>query len=333
MREREEMLPTKPTLGVFFDIDKLCQEYDTGSYGFAGWKVIWTAIDVKNLKDVTYLFDGDTRTTLYGHDRVWCAAFQSDSRDNLAYIRSCLDDSSEFKHLAAPMRFAEDNSVAAEPLPGSGCITAKGRWQGRTEYDSYRALDSSGRVSSKRWRRFGNSHSVAVRSVVGFMNFWKRLLMKKPSATPPLTADTKQYRRDVNPTIGSIWQIRSGPEATRALQQAINRGWVEQANSDALLLIPSEKPTSENSLVTLKGTIQCHGCGTSFPFEQLVGLGGYGGRSISCPSCHCQVQVLHCGTDADGALMVVSPSTSFRDRPERRIRLSLEHVEIFREAV
>ena len=154
MRELREMVHSKPILGVFFDIDKLTQKYDTGFYGFAGWKIIWAAMNVQNLKGVTYLFDGDTDRTLNRYERVWCVAFQSDNRDNLSYIRSSLENSSEFKDVAAPTKFKEDSSVTGEPLPGSGCIMSKGRWEGKTVYDSYRALDSLGLVTTKQWWQF-----------------------------------------------------------------------------------------------------------------------------------------------------------------------------------
>jgi len=154
MGELKEMKHSKPTLGVFFDIDKLTQKYDTGSYGFPGWKIIWAALNVQNLKGVTYLFDGDTDRTLNGYERVWCVAFQSDNKDNLSYIRSSLENNSEFKNVAAPTKFKEDNSVTGEPLPGSGCIMSKGRWEGKTVYDSYRALDSLGLVTTTNWWQF-----------------------------------------------------------------------------------------------------------------------------------------------------------------------------------
>jgi hypothetical protein len=49
MGERREMVRGVSTLGVFFDIDRLTQKYDTGSYGFPGWKIIWGAIDIQKL--------------------------------------------------------------------------------------------------------------------------------------------------------------------------------------------------------------------------------------------------------------------------------------------
>lgn len=154
MREIREMIQGKPTLGVFFDIDKLTAKFDTASYGFAGWKVIWGSMNIQKLKDNTFLFDGDTDRTLNRYERVWCVAFQSDSRDNLSYIRSSLENSPEFKDVAAPWKFKEDSAVTREPLPGSGCIMSKGRWEGKKLYDSYRALDSLGLVSSKKWWQF-----------------------------------------------------------------------------------------------------------------------------------------------------------------------------------
>jgi hypothetical protein len=157
MKEIKEMIKENPTLGVFLDIDKLdklTQKFNTASYGFVGWKIIWKALNVQNLKGVTYLFDGDTNGTLNGYERIWCAAFQSDNKQNLSYIRSSLENNSEFKDITAPTKFKEDNSVTGEPLLGSGCIISKGRWKGKTEFDSYRALVSSGFVSSKKWWYF-----------------------------------------------------------------------------------------------------------------------------------------------------------------------------------
>ncbi|MGA3207971.1 MAG: hypothetical protein ABSE05_09095 [Syntrophales bacterium] len=154
MREFKEMMPSKPTLGAFFDIDKLTHKYDTASYGFVGWKIIWGAINVQNLRGTTYLFDGDTERTLNRYERVWCVAFQSDKRDNLSYICSSLENSFEFTGVAAPTMFKKDRSVTSEPLSGSGCIMSKGRWEGKTVYDSYRALDSLGLVPIKQWWQF-----------------------------------------------------------------------------------------------------------------------------------------------------------------------------------
>ena len=65
--------------------------------------------------------------------------------DNLSYIRSSLENSHEFRDVAAPTKFKDGSPVAAEPLPGSGSIM-KGRWEGKTEFDSYIALDSLGRA-------------------------------------------------------------------------------------------------------------------------------------------------------------------------------------------
>ena len=53
MRERREMVYGDPTLGVFFDIDKLekkTEEFGVASYGFVGWKIIWGAVSTKNLR-------------------------------------------------------------------------------------------------------------------------------------------------------------------------------------------------------------------------------------------------------------------------------------------
>jgi len=149
-----EMTRSKPTLGVFFDIDKLCGRYGTASYGFVGWQVIWRAVRIEKLRRRVFLYDGDTERTLDGQERVWCVAFQTDCRDDLAYIQSALEGSSEFKDVAAPTKFREDLSVTGEPLPGSGCIMFKGRWEGKTVYDSYRALDSLGLVTTKQWWQF-----------------------------------------------------------------------------------------------------------------------------------------------------------------------------------
>jgi hypothetical protein len=144
------MIKEKPTLGVFMEIEKLnnlTQKFNTASYGFVGWKIIWKSLNIQNLKGFTYLFDGDTNRTLNGYERILCAAFQSDNKENLSYIRSSIENNSEFKDIIAPAKFQEDNSVTIEPLPSSGCILSKGRWRGTTEFDSYRALDSFGLVS------------------------------------------------------------------------------------------------------------------------------------------------------------------------------------------
>jgi hypothetical protein len=166
--DHTQMDHSKVTLGAFFDIDKLTQKCGTNSYGFEGWKIIWSATNIQNLKGDTYLFDGDTYETLSHEERVWCAAFQSDNRDNLSYIRSSLENSPDFKDVASahfpgenfPLAkyyaelSEEPSRVCTQPLPGSGCIVSKGRWKGKTVYDSYRALDSLGLVSKRKWWQF-----------------------------------------------------------------------------------------------------------------------------------------------------------------------------------
>lgn len=152
MKERREMVYGvygPPTLGVRFDIDKLNAKFDCGSYGVAGWKVIWQALDVTKFRSTVFLFDGDTDDTLSRRERVWCAAFQASDAGLLTHIRDALESSAEFLTVAASPRFMDGVAVVREPLPGSGCVGANGEWVGKTTCHSFEAFESVKGASPK----------------------------------------------------------------------------------------------------------------------------------------------------------------------------------------
>lgn len=156
----KEMVSNLPTLGIYFDIarlDKLTNKFNTPSYGFVGWKIIFGAIDIRKLEGDIFLFDGDTQRTLDGDEKVWCAAFQTKDRNLLEQIRSTIEDDREFKNVASQYKFKENDIVIREPLPESGCLK-NGKFVGNKSYDSYRALYSltatSSEKRSRKWWQF-----------------------------------------------------------------------------------------------------------------------------------------------------------------------------------
>src|SRR5713226_9232442 len=115
-KRRIEMIPTMPALGIRFDIGKV----ESGGYGLECWKVFWRAVDVKKLGGAL-LFEGDTDA-----EYVFCIAIQPLNPGIFSEIRTALEQSTEFRKMAASLMFVENNQVTREPLARAGRIDLAG---------------------------------------------------------------------------------------------------------------------------------------------------------------------------------------------------------------
>jgi hypothetical protein len=120
------MIPNMPAQGIRFDIGKI----ESGAYGIECWKVFWRAVSIERLSG-TLLFEGDTTATLNGRENVYCIAVQSINTTIFDEIRVALEQSTEFKRIAASPRFVESNYVVGEPLFDAGQVDSAGNLVGK----------------------------------------------------------------------------------------------------------------------------------------------------------------------------------------------------------
>jgi hypothetical protein len=120
------MKPTRPALGIRFDLGKVASNL----YEYACWKVLWHAVDIKELRS-TLLFEGDTDATLKGRENVFCIALQALDPTIFGKIRSALEQCPEFLRLAASPKFIENDLVIREPLLEAGQVDAAGNFIGK----------------------------------------------------------------------------------------------------------------------------------------------------------------------------------------------------------
>lgn len=130
------MIPNLPALGIRFDIGKV----KSGDYGTECWKVFWSAVDIQKLGGAQ-LFEGDTYATLTGSENVYCIAVQSISNAVFGEIRAAIEQSTEFRNVAALPKFVEGDSVLGEPLPDAGQVDSAVNLVGNA-YNSRAALDA-----------------------------------------------------------------------------------------------------------------------------------------------------------------------------------------------
>src|ERR1035437_3772452 len=98
-------------LGILFDIDAL----GGGLYGYAAYKVLFSAIDSRQLAGCT-LYDGDTNATLRGGARQYCIAIDSSNPKVLDLAKRMIVESKEPSLLSAAARIMTDATVRSEPL-------------------------------------------------------------------------------------------------------------------------------------------------------------------------------------------------------------------------
>lgn len=125
------------SVGVRFDIDKI----DSGAYGSTCWKVFWSEVEPAELAGA-FLFEGDTPGTLSGRENVFCIAVQGSNRNLARTLRTALEGSEAFRHIAANPPFIE-GSQATECLCGAGQVSRDGSIVGRDAFNSRAALGSA----------------------------------------------------------------------------------------------------------------------------------------------------------------------------------------------
>ena len=118
------MLPL-PTLLIRFDIGKI----NTGGYGYASYKTLFSAVDGKLFEGCTF-FDGDSKATLYsGNENVNCIAIQHLDIGWLEQIKSALERDESFHALLAVSPFAVTRQPPDELLVNAGQIRYQ-QWMG-----------------------------------------------------------------------------------------------------------------------------------------------------------------------------------------------------------
>jgi hypothetical protein len=104
-------------IGVVFDIDEL----GSGLYGYAAYKVLFSALNTQEL-DGCALSDGDTRRTLSGLENHYCIALELDT-DKIMLVSDALRNSGAQGLLPVSSRVLDDNTVSREPLVPAGYIS------------------------------------------------------------------------------------------------------------------------------------------------------------------------------------------------------------------
>jgi len=123
------MVPGIPTIGVRFDIELV----GGGAYGFAAWKIFWSAIDPQAIAGAR-LFDGDTDATLKDRENVYCIALQCSDPRTVDKIKAALRNHDGFRKVADSMMFADGNACVREPLADCGSIDARGKLVGKDSH-------------------------------------------------------------------------------------------------------------------------------------------------------------------------------------------------------
>jgi hypothetical protein len=127
-----------PMLGIVFDIDKTSNHAESRNYLIGAWTSIWRSVGEADLKRLAgaFLSDGDL------DERRCCVAIQFADAPALAAIRDKLFRSPEFREIAAPPMFLEDEEARSLPLMQAGMIDLRGDIIGKTAYCSRPALQA-----------------------------------------------------------------------------------------------------------------------------------------------------------------------------------------------
>jgi tetratricopeptide (TPR) repeat protein len=206
------MFPGIPTLGIRFDIQRL----GGGGYGLKAWKIFWSAVDPKRIRN-SNLFEGDTCATLSVREDVFCIAIQCFDDQNLDTIKAALCNNEQFLQVAASPIFAEGGACAAEPLPDCGRIDASGNLIGE-KYWSYIALESL----RKERAAAAPAATKASRSLFAWLSGKKRTDSSPPATIPPSRAQNQQSpaaARTAGDTAAANSRIQRILDAARQRQQ------------------------------------------------------------------------------------------------------------------
>jgi hypothetical protein len=152
-------------LGILFDIDAL----GGGLYGYAAYKVLFSAIDSRQLAGCT-LYDGDTNATLRGGARQYCIALDSSNPRVLDLAKRVIAESKEPGLLSAAARFMTDATVRSEPLVLATSINSSGELVGcKTGW-----VTSAHKESVEKWRTTAQKQEAPIASPKSkWWHFWK----------------------------------------------------------------------------------------------------------------------------------------------------------------
>jgi hypothetical protein len=128
-----------PVLGIRFDIDKV----NSGSYGFACWKLFWAAVPPGSLCGAK-LYEGDTAATLNDAENVFCIAVQTDDEEVVSAVKRAVMRNDALCRVAASPWFVEGVLCTREPLVAVGTIDASGTLRGDA-WNARPALESLAR--------------------------------------------------------------------------------------------------------------------------------------------------------------------------------------------
>lgn len=110
-----------PKIGVLFDIDEL----DSGLYGYAAYKVLFAALDSRQIAGCA-LSDGDTSATLSGQANQYCIAIEAPDDSTIAIAKNALSKVDAKGLLPLPSRFMGDALANREPLVQAAYVGSAG---------------------------------------------------------------------------------------------------------------------------------------------------------------------------------------------------------------
>ena len=122
-----------------------------------------------------------------------------------------------------------------------------------------------------------------------------RKILRRYAGTNSVTVPTNDSASDIpkelsetKPSDTTKWEISTGDEIDN---QAIQLGFIHSGEGSAAARLTPDKPPNDPKLL-ISGSITCHGCATTIPFERVVYWGLFGSADyIKCPSCESQISV------------------------------------------
>lgn len=116
------------------------------------------------------------------------------------------------------------------------------------------------------------------------------------------------------------WVIEGGEGVSR---QAQKLGVIGSSESAVVRLKPLAQQTGN---LVIKGTITCHGCSTSIPFESDIwGMTG-GGRKVTCSNCGNQLSDGEATDEVDGIKYIffyIKPWTHIAGQEIRQMEMNI----------
>ena len=172
-----------PKIGILFDIDEL----EDSMYGHAAYKVLFEAIDTRQLAGCS-LSDGDTNATLRGSANQYCIAVESPDASKIVIVKNALGGSTAKGLLPLSSRFLEDSLVRQEPLVLAARIDSAGELVDCQTFWITNAWKDS---QDKRRRASTTAEAVAEKQrTPTVVEQYKPRGMKTPAASQPAANTT-----------------------------------------------------------------------------------------------------------------------------------------------